>query len=569
MDMKVLKDYQFKVSLSVEAFADKRISGAMIGTTKDSENRKIRKEYGFKANRGVSFNKAFVIPQTLLDELLEGRVFCHNFFTFKLRRDGTFGSGQKNNDNFVGSYVIGVDIDQTNYESAEAFIDMLRLKPTFWYTSYSNMQVDEDGNSKGARFRLIYVFENEIHNPYYFRYCAWELNKIIEEDTGEIIKDRCNLNCSQYFNGTNRHNPNVKLNYGITNLIYSLDDINVSDTGYIDFLLHYCYYKTVKWETTSILKRYLKELTGNDYGYDSKNKVFVNTTISPTTINGEMEKDRTFEVDYSADTYTFSPSTHTILYDWDRLTMDEFKRCTQWNRSREQTKYIYRVEKQWGDTNYQAVDDDYFNLYFFTSTMQDGQGRRRTLYQRMCLRRLMNPSITKDEMVVNTLTDIIRFFDNSDGALNADFITRNVETSFNLTLDEIREQYSSTIDYLKRETRPHRGFIYKETHTKDDTWQILDTCYNSSWTVAENLDHITCTLQLPLSKSTIYDYLKVRNIPTDTCKLTDEQLYEMVDIKQSYRHNYNTLKQHNIKVADKRLRRIYKDKKDRVLSLKY
>ena len=566
----MLKDYQFRVSLSVEAFADKRISGAMIGTTRDSENRRIRKEYGFKANRGVSFEQTYVTPQILLDALLEGRVFCHNFHTYRLRKDYTFGSGEKKNDNFTGANVIGVDIDQTNYESAEAFIDMLHLKPTLWYTSYSNMQVDEAGSSKGARFRLIYVFENGIYNPYYFRYCAWELNKIIEEDTGEIIKDRCNLNCSQYFNGTNRHNSDVKLKYGITNLIYSLDDINVSDTGYIDFLLHYCYYKTVKWETTSILKRYLKELTGNDYGYDSKNKVFVNTTIStisPTTINGEMEKDRTFEVDYSADTYTFSPSTHTILYDWDRLTMDEFKRCTQWNRTREQTKYIYRVEKQWGDTNYQAVDDDYFNLYWFTSTMQDGQGRRRTLYQRMCLRRLMYPSITKDEMVVNTLTDIIRFFDNSDGVLNADFITRNVETSFNLTLDEIREQYSSTIDYLKRETRPHRGFIYKETHTKEVTWQILDEVYNPSWSVADNLEHITQELKYPFSKSTIYDYLKDRGIRTDTCKLTDEELYEMLDIEQSYRHNYTTLKQLNIKVADKRLRRIYRQKKERLKCL--
>ena len=124
--------------------------------------------------------------------------------------------------------------------------------------------------------------------------------------------------------------------------------------------------------------------------------------------------------------------------------------------------------------------------------------------------------------------------------------------------------YNSTIDYLKRETRPHRGFIYKDTHTKEITWQILDEVYNPSWSVADNLEHITQELKYPFSKSTIYDYLKERGIRTDTCKLTDEELYDMLDIEQSYRHNYTTLKQHNIKVADKRLRRIYRQKRNRL-----
>ena len=567
--MRVLKDYSFSVSLSVEAFTDKRISGAMIGTTRDSENRRIRKEYGFKANRGVSFEQTYVTPQSLLDALLEGRVFCHNFHTYRLRKDYTFGSGEKKNDNFTGANVIGVDIDRTDYESAEAFIDMLHLKPTLWYTSYSNMQVDEAGNSKGARFRLIYVFDERIRTPLYFRYCAWQLNRMIEQDTGEEIKDRCNLNCSQYFNGTNKDNPDVRLNYGITNFIYTLNDISVSESGYIDFLLHYCYYESTDWKRSLFIRYYLKELTGKEYEYNSKKGLFEavsSSQSSSTTINGEMENDRTFEVSYSTDpsAYSFSTSTSTILQDWDRLSADDFKRCTQWNKTREQTKYIYRVEKEWDGRSYQSVDDDYFNLYFFTSTMQDGQGRRKTLYQRMCLRRLIDPSITKDEMVVNTLTDILRFFDNSDGVLNADFITRNVESSFNLTLDEIREAYSNTIDYLKKETRPHRGFIYKDTHTKEVTWQILDEVYNPSWSVADNLEHITQELKYPFSKSTIYDYLKERGIRTDTCKLTDEELYDMLDIEQSYRHNYTTLKQLNVKVADKRLRRIYRQKRNKL-----
>ena len=73
----------------------------MIGSGKDEENRKIRKLYGYE--RGISFYRETVTPKSLLNELLEGKVFCHLFNPKKTRQDGTFGSSEKTNDNFAGS----------------------------------------------------------------------------------------------------------------------------------------------------------------------------------------------------------------------------------------------------------------------------------------------------------------------------------------------------------------------------------------------------------------------------------------------------------------------------------
>lgn len=237
--MKIDFNYKFVVSLSADSYKDKIISGAMIGSTKIKENREIRKQYGFKANSGIGYKETELTAEELLDNLLHGKVFCHLFNPKHIKKDGCFSSSEKNDDNFRGSYVIGVDIDETKYRDMSFYYDILSLKPTFCYTSYSNQK-----EGKGARFRLIYVFDQLITNKFFFRYCAYCLNQIIENETWEKINDTCNLRCSQYFNGTNIDNPELVVDSRITNYIYSLSDFGISEDGFRDFLANNCYYKT-------------------------------------------------------------------------------------------------------------------------------------------------------------------------------------------------------------------------------------------------------------------------------------------------------------------------------------
>lgn len=570
------ENFRFDISLSKESFVNKTISNAMIGKS-NQINRQIRKEYGFKSCRGVSFDgDLYLTPSLLLGYLLKGHVFCHNFQPYQRRKDGTFGSSQKKKRYFRYTNIIGVDIDKTNYMSVKEYIDTLRLKPTFWYTSYSHLKYNEEKNYGGPRFRLIYVFNSRIDNPYYFRYCATKLNKMIEEDTGEKITDKCNLNCTQYFNGTCIDNSELNIEYGITNSIYNLDDIGVgftksSDSDYIDFLCNRCYYSTLKLDDYFGIRNELKRITYKDYRYDNRKRMFVvNQEDKNTshTINVNLEKDRTLDYESifetpNPDTSTYSAATNTILYDWDHRKIDDFLKCSQWVNAIRNTKYVYRKENNWEDKNYQFVDDDYFSLYHFRSRRFNGEGRRKTLYQRMCLRRLLSPQITKDEMVVNTIVDILRYFDNSDGVLNSDFIMTNIDTSYTLSLDEINEMYKVSIDYLKQETRPNKGYIMRCGNDKQKvSYEILDDYYNRDYSVNENCVILKENYNISFSKSTLYEYCNNRNIKTDKNKLSDYEIMDLIDLTLSYRKSYEWFKDNNIKVGDKRLRRLYNKKKE-------
>lgn len=574
--MQFNSNYTFEVSLSKDSYSDKVISGAMIGTTKNEENRRIRKEYGFASNKGIGFERTSVTSQELLNSLLDGKVFCHLFNPASTRKDGTFGSSQKKDDNFVGSYVIGVDIDHTSYNSADEYVSKLSLQPTFYYTSYSNMQVDKDGNSKGARFRLIYVFDDKITNPYFFRYCAYQLNRIIKKDTDELITDDCNLRCSQYFNGTNKNNKDVILSYGLTETIYSLEDVNVDGDGFIDFLCNYANYKTVSKKRTEEIIDLLYKITNNNYIFNKKNKEFIlfeQEQLISTTLNVKMEnKDtETFNVyePVNSDSTSFSSSIEYILNDWDRLDEDEFKKSRNWEEARRRTKYVYRVERDWINNLYQKVDDDYFSMFFYNTTQHDGQKRRKSLYQRMCLRRIINPNITKDEMAVNTIIDIMRFFDNSDEVLNSDYIRRNVESAFDSDVEDLEEQYKDSLRWLRENTRPKRGIIYngREAHSKETTFSILDENYDVNISVTENLDVLNNVLNYKVGKSTVYEYLKNRGLKTDSNKVTDEELMGLLDINLSVRKNMDFLKDNDIKVGKDRVNKLLNQLKNNYISI--
>ena len=69
---------------------------------------------------------------------------------------------------------------------------------------------------------------------------------------------------------------------------------------------------------------------------------------------------------------------------------------------------------------------------------------------------------------------------------------------------------------------------------------------------------------ISFSKSTLYDYCKNRMIKTDNNKLSDNEVLDMIDITLSYRKTYEWFKGNDIKIGDKRLRRLYNKKKEEI-----
>lgn len=523
-------NYSFKVSISKEAFTDKIISGAMIGSTKIKENKQIRKAYGFNANKGISYIEEELNAEELMNKLITGHVFCHLFNPTERRKDGTFNSSQKKNENFLGSYVIGVDIDNTNYPSVEEYVDKLTLKPTLYYTSYSNLQPN-----KGARFRLIYVFDKMIKNFIFFRYMAFKLNQIIINDVQEEIDDDCNLRCSQYFNGTNINNEDLNVSYSRSSIIYSFSDLNVSKDDYISFLNNNCYYKT------NTHKKYINSLL----------KKLLNTTYYNEMQNDIYEEESTINQENCI-------YDESLIIDMGRLPYDEFMKY-----NRHKYHYYYRKENDtWINNSYQYVDDSYFALpysYGKNAIIKDGQHRRKKLFMRMCLRRVLNHEVDANTILFNAYEDINKFFDFSDIPLE-DYLKRNIEYCFSKSIEDIEKEYSETIQYLKETTKPKRGIIYKNksAHSKETTYLVLDKYYNTNLSVNQNIDIINNNFGFKVEERTIYYYLKSRNLKTDSSKVTDDEIFALINPKLNAKDNFQILKDSNIKIGNKRFNKLYK-----------
>lgn len=411
---------------------------------------------------------------------------------------------------FSGIQMIFIDIDYTNYNDINDYINMLSFKPTCVYMSYSDNA--EKHNVISRRFHLCYVF-NKILNSVEFTNASETLSKALERDTHEKLEDKCGENKSQYMNGC-YGNKEVYATYNV----YSMDDIY-------------------------------------DYIVDYRNK----NIIADTTINLKIEN---------------TPQKEEIKFDEELLKMydkhdgndyDRFLKTRKWNSIRQYTKYYYRVEKEeWINNQYQKTDDNYFRLFWITNTLHDGNKRRKSLYERMCLRRIINPNITPNELVVNAIIDIIKFCDNTDNLLNSDFIKRNVIKCLELSIEEIEDKYKNTLNYLRTNSKPKKGIIYrtKLSHSKETTYSILDNYYDDELSVNANLDYINNECGYIVKKSTLYNYLKNRNIKTDVRRLDDNELKELIDITKSVRDNVDDIKSQGYKVSKDRVAKVIKELKE-------
>lgn len=573
--MKQDNNYKFRVSISKDSYNSKEeVTAAICG------NREDRKRLNIKYKMG--FIETEVTPSELLNYGLNGKSFCNLFHNIPStikengrvinlirKSDGAFGLNAKKDLYFFGSYCICFDIEDTRYKSAKEFIGKLTYKPTLYYSTFSNYQLREDGTNKGARFRLIYVFDRLIQEKVFFNYVFDVLNDIVEEDVNEITSDKCSRKPSQYFNGTNINNPECNIEYGITNIIYSFDDFKISkDSDYLNWIKYQLEFgKLIKSNKEIYVKEYIKN--NSNKNIENRNKV----QNKDNTINLKTETD-TFEENTPVNDEIFIDEE--LLRQYDNNTPEKFKKSKLWNEYLTKTQYIFRVEKEeWIEGLFQYVDDDYFKLpyvFYFLTPKKDGNKRRKTLYQLMCLRRIIKPTATPNEIAINCIIDIIRndnsdgtFYDNSDGVLNGDFIRRNVTNCFGYSVEELKEHLKKEVQYLKETTRPKKGIIYRNrrSHSKETTYIILDEYYNPELSVADNLDSINNLYGFKVGKTTLYEYVKNRGIITDKNRLSDEEIIRMLDFSKSAIDNYISIKNEGYKVGNKRINKLYKENKNK------
>jgi len=532
------ENYSFNVSLSKDIYSTKEQTYASIASIEQG-GPELRKKCGMKDK--LCFKKTTLTSKQLLEYALEGHTLCSLFGDFPppspkttyLRKDGYFTLSAKCGEFFQGSYFIGVDIDNTKY-SPRDFIERLTLKPSVWYTSLSHLQADKNGDGlPDNRFRLIYVFDTLIQDKYYFRYCASRLYKMIEGDTGEEIEDKCGLSCTQYFNGTYRHSDNLNVESGLTNYIYSLSDIDVSDEGYFKFLWEGCDYKSLTDQTKEDIKVRLLDIRFKVISHSDIINSFYNIEHTQQQYISEWEKSLRTKSDIPIEIDS------QLVSDYNHLPYDIF-----FDRYKHKYPLVYRAERTDWHTfekdehiiKYQTCDEDYLELPWLGRCtkdgtivkMKDGQHRRCTLFIRGWLRRIIKPNLTPDELFFNLVNDKERFFDNSDGVLDTELIISKVQQCFSYSVESYIHDYQDVYLDAKEKCRKKKFIIHwmskkvinPKSLSKEIRWALFDQIYDRSLSPMENLqiflDSDIDEIDSGLSKSAIYRYCKERNILTNT-----------------------------------------------------
>lgn len=438
----------------------------------------------------------------------------------KYKNKGGMKMQMKSEIYYEGCQCFFVDIDYTEFISVKDYIAALKLKPTVVYMSYSdnvykidskqknNLKYDPQRGVKSRRFRLCYVFNEIIYGKENFKTISSAINKMVEDSTHEVVQDDCGKSMSQYFNGS------VNKEVYVTGYVYEMADFNINT---------HTYYNESPREGQQIL--------------DMLNHDIVKSMSNCCKRHHE-------------------PSSWLII-DMERLSYDEFM-----HYYRNKYRYIYRKDDGTWEDGCQIVGEDFFKFYFHKNKLKDGEKRRRKLYERMCLRRLMFPDITADEVLFNAYEDLYRIIDNSKDPISIDCLARNVKSAFKLSIDEIRQRFSSNIKYLSS-LKPKNGLIYdvrgaktvseRNTKMREIRWRKYDRLYDADLSPRENAIRLGC------KERTMRRFCKDRGIPTSK-KVSDEFIRQMINLSLSIRGNINYFKEaKKIGLSKDRISRIKKE----------
>ena len=388
-----------KIGISKQAFVDKDIANAMIGHI-NPETTAIKHKYGFSGKEKVRFdNISITNPSDLMNMLCQGKTYSH-----PLNISGDYGMSQKTNKNFNGTCIIPLDIDDTKANCPKDYIGKLSIKPTFYYTTYSNGLPN-----KGTRFRMFYCFNSMSGKSYLnYRYLASKLVGIIENDTSEKL-DHCSLVAAQYFNGTNM-NTAAHFDADYYGNIYSWTDIGADKDDY------------VRWLTEE----------------DKDGKIAAYS-----------------ESGYRRNHYNICKELGIPYYNLPGVKIDEkliheYEKYGANHWFRKNFHYLSLPKQTWTkpwtpDIPWQYVNEDepFVKIFYHPNKIKTGDGRRRTLIGNAEVYRIINPQATPEQIFFMLAMDN---YDLLEEPLSVESIIEYTQDLFNKTDEEIWNNQKEWID---------------------------------------------------------------------------------------------------------------------------
>ena len=303
----------------------------------------------------IKYKREILTFTDFINKIEDGYSFCYCFND----NGRVFGQREKTIDNFHHTNFIVFDIDHCGANIHE-YLNRLPYKPTLAYTTTNDSKLDH-------RFRLIYFLDFTIMKSVsFYKMVYYKLASHLEIYSGFIMSDNCMKSPSQQFLG----NPKKEITTVYNNILYELEDIN----------------------KLSFNERYEKEMKGvKDIANDSKiEDVELN-------ISDEMKDD----LNNMKDSEFLSKWKDRYFYQMETpVTYDEDGIARLWDKD------FYQIKNK-----FSKVDGH-------TLQFKHGEKRRVILFNMISTMLKINPKISDENLLFNTIVERYYFFDNVDGKLN-------------------------------------------------------------------------------------------------------------------------------------------------------
>ena len=415
-----------KVIISKEPYKDKDMARAAVSFTE----RRNYKQLTGNVIKAIKWNEVNIAPRDFYDLILRGYAWTtglyktklkeeadkHNGIIFKLMPSGKFAPVNPFNNGYINNGWISEDWWSGSYCM---FVDIDDTRSTSIENYCSKIPQDllptfgfysPSDKPNARRFKLVWVFNQSINDDELWK----AISKYIHNGLNSIepMKDKCGTTITQISYG-NQGGSGVYFGY-------------TYDAWMFDWLKN-----TIKTD---------EEIEAENNGKNPDD-----IQIDPDLI--DVLK-RNFPV----------KSLKYINYvDWIWRTDDE-------------VDWIGRFPL----AHIGLCKEDYWELHYnFGKKITDGHERRKTLFKRMCLRRILKPDATPEEILLNAYRDREEIIDNSDGVVNVDNLVRNVKAAFSYTIEELKEKNKYTIEKLKKYKREIVFKYYKGRSYTTEEYNII------------------------------------------------------------------------------------------------
>lgn len=289
----------------------------------------------------------------LIELIKNGYAFSANF----TEEDNVkFSQKERTYKNFISTQILMIDIDDDYECSLEELVNGLKLKPTLAYTTFSH-------NIKGNRYRLLYIFNNEIKDRYIFKSLYYNILK----DNNIKIKDNSGGSAVQCILGS-RNDCEIIFN----NILYNPNELLTE-------------------EQIKCNSNYIKQ--------EEENNIELEMHFSDKELRDDY-RDLPYEEILNKYLIKYEYLDHTPIY------------------ADEDTPYIIlpsnyiEIKRYWF---YNVVKDEYENTKYYTKNvkrLKDGEGRKRKLFINGILRRFMIKDMPFEHILINLIYELFFYIDN-------------------------------------------------------------------------------------------------------------------------------------------------------------